>query len=291
MVDGALDHASSCDVLAEGIVASDLTFGGDLRVVDAHLELGIVAIVLTQVIFISGLMLRVGCRNASGLIEVAIGLIIEFNGWLQRLLFFRLGIQLREWAEILLLFLELLGSWLRLLLFAHILLDVLVDIKGWNFNHVVPSDRLRFRSLAARKLDLVALVVQFLPQSIFHFGRSVHSIDFIWSHDFALLLGSVWHRLLYSRLLLRTYLPRWVNLNVINIFHFNLTIILRIDIVASIRSLDDLAVSSRLDPASIDLLTVLADLASGQWSYLGSFLGCARSLSDGLSGALSLLDE
>lgn len=110
MVNSTLNHPSLGNVLAEGIVASDLTFCGDLGVVDAHLELRIVAKVLTEVIFISSLMLRVGGRNTPRLIMVKILLarqllIVVLNGWLQRLLFRFLRILLREWPKVLLLFL------------------------------------------------------------------------------------------------------------------------------------------------------------------------------------------
>jgi hypothetical protein len=97
VVNSTLNHPGLSYVLAEGIVASDLTFRGDLWVIDAHLELGIVAKVLTQVIFVSSLMLRVGCRNTSRLTMVPILLarhllIVVIHRWLQRLLFLLLRI-------------------------------------------------------------------------------------------------------------------------------------------------------------------------------------------------------
>lgn len=188
------------------------------------------------------------------------------------------------------LFLQVLGLGCSLrFLFSHVILDILVNIKGGDFDHVVSCDRLCFGSLATCKLNLIAFVIQFLSQAILHFGGSIQSVNFIRGHNFTLLLSGVRHGFLYSRLLFRAYISvhrilDCANLDVVNVFNFDLTIVFRIHIIITdIRSLlNKLAITTRLNPTSIHLITILADLASGVLSYLGSFLP-SRTLSRTLS--------
>jgi hypothetical protein len=190
------------------------------------------------------------------------------------------------------------------LLFAHILLNILIDIKWWDFYHIISCDRLCFRSLAACKLNLIAFVIQFLSQSILHFGGSVKGVDFIWGHNFTLSLRSVRNGLLYPSRFFRACISirrilDCANLDVINVFNFDLavSIIFRIHVIHSISDirslLNKLAISAWLDPTSIQLLAILADLASGVLSHLGSFLASrtlSRTLSERLSWALRFLN-
>ena len=192
---------------------------------------------------------------------------------------------------------------MRLLLFAHVLLDILVNIKRGDFDHVVSCDRLCFRPLTTRKLNLVSFIIQLLPQAILHLGGSIECVDLIGGHNFGLALSGVRHWFLYSRLLFGAYVSTHgildcANLDVVDVFNFDLTIIFRINVIHSIPNirslLNKLAVSTRLDPTSIHLLTILADLASSVLSYLGGFLASralSRALSEGLSGALRFLDQ
>lgn len=192
---------------------------------------------------------------------------------------------------------------LWLLLLAHIFLDILVDIKRRDLNHVVTCDRLRLRPLTTRKLNLITLVIQLLSQPILHLGRSVEGVDLIWGHNFTLLLSGIGHGFLHSWLLFGTYVSvgrilNSANLDVVNVFNFDLTIIFRIHIVHGVPNirplLDELAISTWLDPASIHLLAVLADFAPRVLSDLGSLFGwrcLVRILSDRLSWALGFLDQ